>query len=110
MDIVDPEMVEYPEAEVLRYIKVALYCTQAASHHRPNMKRIVDMLSNEVELEVKTLTQPDIYKTHSNENTSSSRGHEDSPQGRRGRKSMLQNVTPARMMRSFATITQLQPR
>lgn len=110
LDILDPDLVEYPEEEVLRYIKVALYCTQAASHHRPNMKRVVHMLSNEVELDLTTLTQPDVYKTHSNENTSSSRGNDDSPLGRRGRFSMLHNMTPSRMMKSLGTITQLSPR
>ncbi|KAL5721087.1 non-specific serine/threonine protein kinase [Ranunculus cassubicifolius] len=81
LQIVDPELGEFPESEVLRFIKVALFCTQAASHHRPSMKKVVAMLSNEVELDVKG-----------------------------SKKSMLQYMSPARMMKSFATMTQLEPR
>ncbi|XP_058109153.1 cold-responsive protein kinase 1-like isoform X3 [Magnolia sinica] len=39
LDILDPELEEYPEEEVLRFIKVALFCTQAAAQQRPSMKQ-----------------------------------------------------------------------
>ncbi|KAF5208141.1 Cold-responsive protein kinase [Thalictrum thalictroides] len=103
LDIVDPQLVDYPEVEVLRFIKVALFCTQAASHHRPSMKQVVQMLSNEVDLNVKMLTKPDVYKTSSNENTATTSLK--SPQVRDGKQSMFGG-----MMKSFASITQMQPR
>jgi len=60
---VDPELEGYPEEEVLRFIKVALVCTQAAAQQRPSMKQVVEMLlSNELSLDVKNLTQPGVVK------------------------------------------------
>ncbi|KAG6423675.1 hypothetical protein SASPL_114077 [Salvia splendens] len=35
LDLVDPQLEEFPEKEVLRYMKVALFCTQAAASRRP---------------------------------------------------------------------------
>lgn len=58
MDIVDPELTAYPEAEVMRFIKVALFCTQEAAQQRPTMKQVVEMLSKEVQLNEKLLTEP----------------------------------------------------
>lgn len=58
MDIVDPELTAYPEAEVLRFIKVALFCTQETAQQRPTMKQVVEMLSKEVQLNEKLLTEP----------------------------------------------------
>lgn len=40
LDVVDPELSQYPEEEVLRFIKVALFCTQAAANQRPTMKQV----------------------------------------------------------------------
>lgn len=62
LEIVDPELAEYPEDEVLRYIKVALFCTQAASNQRPTMKQVVEMLSRNVNLKDESLTEPGVYK------------------------------------------------
>lgn len=63
LEIVDPELEGYPEEEVLRFIKVALVCTQAAAQQRPSMKQVVEMLlSNESSLDVKNLTQPGVVK------------------------------------------------
>ncbi|KAF8402671.1 hypothetical protein HHK36_010760 [Tetracentron sinense] len=70
LEIVDPELEEYPEVEVVRFIKVALFCTQAASHQRPSMKQVVEMLSKEVNLNEKALTQPHVYKDHTSQNSS----------------------------------------
>ncbi|KAF3449579.1 hypothetical protein FNV43_RR10308 [Rhamnella rubrinervis] len=64
LDIVDPELTEYPEAEVLRFIKVALFCTQAAGHQRPTMRQVVQMLSKEVHLNENLLTEPGVYRGH----------------------------------------------
>lgn len=62
LEIVDPELIQYPENEVLRFIKVALFCTQAGANQRPSMKQVVEMLSKEVNLNEKLLTQPGVHK------------------------------------------------
>lgn len=64
LEIVDPELGEYPEKEITRFIKVALFCTQAAAHQRPGMKQVVKMLSEEVNLNEQLLTAPGIYRAH----------------------------------------------
>ncbi|XP_042941626.1 putative serine/threonine-protein kinase isoform X1 [Carya illinoinensis] len=65
LDIVDPELTEYPEAEVMRFIKVALFCTQGGAHQRPTMKQVVEMLSKEVHLNEKALTEPGTFRVRS---------------------------------------------
>ncbi|KAL0915195.1 hypothetical protein M5K25_015596 [Dendrobium thyrsiflorum] len=63
LDIVDPKLVEYPENEALHFIKVALLCTQATPHLRPNMKEVVEMLqSSQMDLDVRTLKQPGLVR------------------------------------------------
>uniref|UniRef100_A0ACD5YSC0 Uncharacterized protein n=1 Tax=Avena sativa TaxID=4498 RepID=A0ACD5YSC0_AVESA len=61
LDIVDAGIRDYPEAEVLRYIKVGLACTQAAPSGRPTMGQVVKMLMRpaalrELELEMRPAT------------------------------------------------------
>ncbi|KAL5984426.1 hypothetical protein ACLOJK_018531 [Asimina triloba] len=63
LEIVDPGLVEYPEEEALRFINVALYCTQATSLQRPSMKKVVEMLSKDISLDVKPLVAPHPLKT-----------------------------------------------
>ncbi|XP_015086466.1 putative serine/threonine-protein kinase [Solanum pennellii] len=53
LEIIDPELTEYPETELLRFIKVALFCIQSAPNQRPNMKQVIEMLSKEVNLNEK---------------------------------------------------------
>ncbi|KAG8096662.1 hypothetical protein GUJ93_ZPchr0013g34324 [Zizania palustris] len=62
LEIVDPELEEYPEEQVLRFIKVALLCTQATSQQRPSMKQVVDMLSNPTEIDLHNLVAPGVLK------------------------------------------------
>ncbi|KAJ4812041.1 Leucine-rich repeat transmembrane protein kinase [Rhynchospora pubera] len=50
LDLVDPNLKDYPEEEVLRYIKVALFCTQCAANKRPFMRQVVEMLSRPIKL------------------------------------------------------------
>jgi hypothetical protein len=64
LDIVDPELTEYPEDELMRFIKVALFCTQRSASQRPTMKQVVDMLSKEVNLNEKALTKPGVYRVN----------------------------------------------
>lgn len=61
LELVDPEMEEFPEKEVIKYIKVALFCTQAAARRRPLMTQVVDMLSKEIQLNDKQLTAPGLF-------------------------------------------------
>lgn len=72
LDIVDPELTSYDETEVLRFIKVALFCTQAAAHHRPTMKQVVKMLSKEVHINDMALTEPGVYRWHASKKEVSS--------------------------------------
>ncbi|XP_010935639.1 putative serine/threonine-protein kinase isoform X2 [Elaeis guineensis] len=57
-ELVDPALEEYPEDEVVRYMKVALFCTQAASVRRPSASQVVEMLSRPIRLNEKELTPP----------------------------------------------------
>ncbi|KAI3682288.1 hypothetical protein L1987_82167 [Smallanthus sonchifolius] len=57
IDIVDPDLTDYPDDEVMRFITIALFCTQANSNHRPSMKQVVEMLSKTVKLNVELLTE-----------------------------------------------------
>ncbi|WOL07387.1 cold-responsive protein kinase 1-like isoform X1 [Canna indica] len=57
-DLVDPTLREYPEKVVLRYIKVALFCTQETAARRPSMTQVVEMLSKPVLLNEKELIAP----------------------------------------------------
>lgn len=59
----DPELVEFPEEEVMRYAKVAFFCTQAAASRRPLMSQVVDMLSRNIRLNEKELTAPGYFQT-----------------------------------------------
>ncbi|KAL9672375.1 hypothetical protein QQ045_028625 [Rhodiola kirilowii] len=73
MEIVDQYLSEYPKDEVLRFIKVALFCTQAISKQRPSMKQVLHMLSKDVHLNEMSLTEPAVYKTHARRSSDSSR-------------------------------------
>lgn len=62
LELVDPDMVEFPEEEVIRYMKVAFFCTQAAASRRPMMSQVVDMLSKNMRLNEKQLTAPGLFQ------------------------------------------------
>lgn len=62
LELVDLEMGEFPEEEVIRYMKIAFFCTQAASNRRPLMSQIVDMLSRKIRLNEKELTAPGFFQ------------------------------------------------
>ncbi|KAG0528138.1 hypothetical protein BDA96_06G292700 [Sorghum bicolor] len=57
-ELVDPTLVDYPEEEVIRYIKVALFCLQAAAARRPTMPQVVTMLSKPIRINDSELTAP----------------------------------------------------
>ncbi|XP_039137924.1 cold-responsive protein kinase 1-like isoform X2 [Dioscorea cayenensis subsp. rotundata] len=61
-ELVDPNLKEFPEDEVLRYIKVALFCIQAAANRRPSMLQVVEMLSKPILLNEEALAPPGFIK------------------------------------------------
>lgn len=63
--MVDPTLVDYPEEEVIRYIKVALFCLQAAAARRPTMPQVVTMLSKPIRINESELTAPGYLHEYS---------------------------------------------
>lgn len=61
-ELVDPEVGHYPEEEALRFMKIALFCTQAAAQRRPLMTQVVAMLSKHTRLHENLLTPPGIIQ------------------------------------------------
>ncbi|KAJ4785173.1 Leucine-rich repeat transmembrane protein kinase [Rhynchospora pubera] len=57
-ELVDRTLEDCPEEEVLRYMKVALFCTQSSAMRRPNMFQVIEMLSRPIKLHEKELTPP----------------------------------------------------
>lgn len=108
LDLVDPELTEYPEAEVLRFIKVALFCIQAAYNHRPNMKQVIEMLSKDVKLNEKLLTEPGVYRPHSSKQSSYGSFLTSSSNGKEGVKSVNQFATTE--FHSYQSVTEMIPR
>ncbi|KAJ6769807.1 PROMASTIGOTE SURFACE ANTIGEN PROTEIN PSA [Salix purpurea] len=66
LELVDPEMGEFPGEEVIRYIKVAFFCTQSAANRRPRMIQVVDMLSKQIQLNDNQLTAPGFLQDSDN--------------------------------------------
>ncbi|XP_057794937.1 putative serine/threonine-protein kinase [Salvia miltiorrhiza] len=98
LDLVDPELEEFPENEVLRYVKVALFCTQAAASRRPLMSQVIEMLSRNVRLKENELTPPGFF-----DDSASLSG--------RSAKDKLSGTSNSYQMNSFpSTITQVTPR
>ncbi|ONK73621.1 uncharacterized protein A4U43_C04F33530 [Asparagus officinalis] len=64
-EVIDSSLQEYPEEEVLRYTKVALFCTQESAQRRPSMSQVVEMLSKPLKLNEKELMPPGIVRDSS---------------------------------------------
>ncbi|XWS15723.1 hypothetical protein CRYUN_Cryun34aG0026400 [Craigia yunnanensis] len=62
LELVDPELGEFPEEEVLRYMKVAFFCTQSAGNRRPLMSQVIEMLGRKIKLNEKVLTAPGFFR------------------------------------------------
>lgn len=60
--MVDPELKGFSEDEVIRYIKIAFFCTQATANRRPTMSQVVDMLSRNTRLNEKEITAPGFFQ------------------------------------------------
>lgn len=111
LDIVDPDLKEYPENEVLRFIKVALFCTQASSHQRPAMKQVAEMLSKEVNLNEKLLTEPGVYRPHSSRSGGSSSQDISSSRTKKGKQSINPFINSTEIDSSSShSVTEMIPR
>lgn len=109
LDIIDPELTEYSEAELLRFIKVALFCTQSAPTQRPNMKQVIEMLSKQVNLNEKLLTEPGVYRPHGSKRSTYGSLKKSSSAGENG----VQYVHPfatSTKFESFQSVTHMLPR
>eukprot|EP01018_Ginkgo_biloba_P031198 Gb_23803 [translate_table: standard] len=59
LQLVDPRLEgAYPKEEVLKFIKVALFCTQAVANCRPPMSQVLAMLSKDINFTEKPLSRP----------------------------------------------------
>lgn len=93
LELVDPDLKTYTEEEVIKYIKVAFFCTQATANRRPMMSQVVDMLSRNIRLNEKELTPPGFFQDLSNDNKK------------------VSDASTSRQISSFpTTITQITPR
>ncbi|XP_028764389.1 putative serine/threonine-protein kinase [Neltuma alba] len=110
LDVVDPELTSYDETEVMRFIKVALFCTQAAAHHRPTMKQVVEMLSKEVHLNEKALTEPGVHTWHrASRNTVNFSDETSSSQANKSKRPENSLITSSQFGDSD-TVTEMTPR
>ncbi|XP_065878120.1 cold-responsive protein kinase 1-like isoform X1 [Euphorbia lathyris] len=68
LELVDPDLGEYPEEEVIKHIKIALFCTQASANQRPLMSQVVEMLTKNIRLNEKLLSAPGFFQDLSRQN------------------------------------------
>ncbi|OWM81720.1 putative serine/threonine-protein kinase isoform X2 [Punica granatum] len=109
LELVDSELPYYPENEVLRFIIVGLFCTQAASNQRPTMKQVVEMLTKKVHLNQKALTEPGVYRAHPSRRSGvGALSEASSSQARKGKQSINPNVTAAQT--SYEGVSEVIPR
>ncbi|GFP94716.1 probable LRR receptor-like serine/threonine-protein kinase at1g56140 [Phtheirospermum japonicum] len=95
LDLVDPELEGFPNDEITRYMKVALFCTQANASRRPLMSQVLAMLSKNVTLNEKLLTPPGFFEGS----------------GQLSGKMKSSETSTSHQMSSFpVTITQVTPR
>ncbi|KAJ4850776.1 hypothetical protein Tsubulata_013827 [Turnera subulata] len=99
LELVDPELGEFPEEEVIRYIKVAFFCTQAAANRRPIMSQVVDMLSRDIRLNEKLLTAPGFFQDSTDSRATPS-----------STKKLSSDSTSYQMTSTPVTITEVNPR
>ncbi|KAJ4835049.1 hypothetical protein Tsubulata_012844 [Turnera subulata] len=108
LDVVDPELTDYPQEEVIRYMKVALFCTQAVARQRPNMKQVIDMLSKDVHLNEQALTEPGVYRGRNTSKAGAS--SDDTSSSQRNRAKQLENPDVTSTKVDSPTETQMFPR
>lgn len=61
LELVDQHLLDYPEKQVMRHIKIAFFCTQASAKRRPMMSQVVEMLTTNTRLNEKQLTSPGFF-------------------------------------------------
>ncbi|KAI9153288.1 hypothetical protein LWI28_008872 [Acer negundo] len=113
LELVDPELTQYPEEEVMRFITVGLFCTQASPYQRPTMKQVVEMLTKAVNLNDKILTQPGVYRVHSSQHVgggSGSSAETSSSLKRKGKQSVDPPDLPSIQLVNPDSVTDIQPR
>ncbi|KAI8525492.1 hypothetical protein RHMOL_Rhmol13G0234200 [Rhododendron molle] len=81
LELVDPDLEFFPKEEVIRYIKVAFFCTQAAANRRPLMSQVVEMLSKAIRLNEKLLTTPGLFHDSAGSNGKTSSDKSSLPDG-----------------------------
>lgn len=118
----DPDLTKFPADEVTRFIKVALFCTQAAAQKRPNMKQVVEMLfRKEINLNESALTEPGVYRGVNkgrNHRGLGLRGNgqggssqeSSSTQRYKGKSSAVPQGSSSASIISFQSITEMAPR
>ncbi|PSR98573.1 LRR receptor-like serine/threonine-protein kinase [Actinidia chinensis var. chinensis] len=95
LELVDPDMEAFSEEDVIRYMKVAFFCTQSSANQRPTMSQVIEMLSrNDIQLNEKQLTAPGLFLDSS----------------KFSNKKSMENPTSYQMSSASITITQLTPR
>lgn len=95
--------------EVMRFLKVALFCTQAAPNQRPTMKQVVEMLSKEVNLNEKLLTEPGVYRHSSCQSGRGSSQEKSSSHANKGKHRENPSATLTQLD-SFQSVTHILPR
>ena len=103
-ELIDPTLGDYPEEEVIRYIKVALFCIQAAAARRPSMLQVVTMLSKPIRINEKELTAPAyMHEYRSNVSKASTSSNSKSKHLASEDSNMFSTVVPP-------TVTEMSPR
>ncbi|CAN6818655.1 unnamed protein product [Brassica oleracea] len=119
LECVDPYLTKFPEAEVIRFIKVALFCTQATAQKRPNMKQVVEMLSRkEIKLNESALTEPGVYRGFNKGGNhrglglrgSSSQESSSTQGGYKGKSPAVPQGSSSASVISFQSISEVAPR
>ncbi|XP_076958211.1 cold-responsive protein kinase 1-like [Bidens hawaiensis] len=107
LDIVDPDLIDYPDEEVMRFIIIALFCTQAVSSQRPSMNQVLEMLSKTVKLNIRLLTEPGVYQPR---RSSSSGGKSLDTTNSRDKQSVNPFVTSSPQVSNSYSVSQMFPR
>ncbi|XP_050214922.1 cold-responsive protein kinase 1-like isoform X2 [Mercurialis annua] len=62
LELVDLQLGEFPEEEVIKHAKIALFCTQEVGSRRPLMSQVVEMLTKNIRLNEKLLSAPGFFQ------------------------------------------------
>lgn len=103
LELVDPKLDQYHEEEIVRCIKVALFCTQASSNRRPSMAQVVDMLTRKSRLNEKLLTAPGLVE----DLMGISGGSKEAAQ--KSRNSQEENSSPSTSKKNLSTTDSVDP-